>query len=92
VSKDISKWFPTAKPGEIHVYHTGFLAMDNPVIGRDARQLAAKGQVCLIQRRLTKYRFEYLAVKMATPNPDLTWPQWPISAHDFHKPELEVIQ
>lgn len=98
MSKDISTWFKSAKPGESYVYHEGFLAMDNPVIGRDAQRLAARGEVCLVQRRvytnrgkIAKNRFAYVAVKTTRPNPDLTWPQWPVAVHDFRKPEFEII-
>ena len=74
---ELLRWLDQTKPGELLIYHRGFLAVDRvPVLGRlsesDARELsrvaslawrsAQTGIVHLVQRRIGSSNFNYLIV------------------------------
>ena len=74
---DLLAWLGQAQPGDVLEYHQGFLALDRSphartlserdriALGRLARRamwLADQGLVHLLQRRVCRDRFSYLAI------------------------------
>ena len=79
---DLLAWLSQAEPGDVLEYHQGFLALDRSphartlgerdriALGRLARRamwLADQGLVHLLQRRIGRDRFSYLAIARARP-------------------------
>lgn len=71
VDNDVEKYI-RMQPGEVHIYHTGMLAMDRGKTGKGAevadRAVAAyrayqSGLVHLVQKRLGPYKYQYMAVR-----------------------------
>ena len=77
----IDTWMKTAKPGDVYIYYFGFLAVDKSRYSDTKRlrtaakatRLAREGKVFLLQRRLDKAKFEYLAIKAKQENKRRTW-------------------
>lgn len=70
--KHIETWLRTAQPGNRFVYYEGFLARDRLSLGaggtgirnaKKAMELAADGVVHLIQNRVGKLHWEYIAIR-----------------------------
>ena len=77
----IDTWMKTAEAGEVYTYYLGFLAADKSSysdtkrlrMAAKATRLAREGKVFLLQRRLDKAKFEYLAIKAKQENKRRTW-------------------
>ena len=81
MSVGIDTWMKTAEAGEVYTYYVGFLAADKSSysdtkrlrMAAKATRLAREGKVFLLQRRLDKAKFEYLAIKAKQENKRRTW-------------------
>ena len=81
MSVGIDTWIKTAEAGEVYTYYLGFLAVDKSSYSDTKRlrtaakvtRLAREGKVFLLQRRLDKAKFEYLAIKAKQENKRRTW-------------------
>jgi hypothetical protein len=64
---EFSEWLTAAKPGDKYTYCTGFLARsgDTKVLaaGNDAWRAYELGLVYLVQKKLAKNDYEYIAVR-----------------------------
>ena len=81
MSVGIDTWMKTAEAGEVYTYYLGFLAVDKSSysdterlrMAAKATRLAREGKVFLIQRRVGKAEFEYIAVKARREDKSRTW-------------------
>ena len=77
-ASEFRMWLASANPGERITYLTGFLGKSlgdgkDPslaaLVALQSSTYGARGRVCLVQRRLGRNHFEYIAVKRgATPS------------------------
>ncbi len=69
----VKRWVNSAAPGDCLVYYKGFLCRDRGKqrsigeIGREAQRAADAGMVCLVQKRVSKMVWEYIAVRCGAP-------------------------
>lgn len=81
---DFEAWLAKAKPGEEYVYHRA--NMSNSIFGRNTAlfaclyEYAAEGQVALLQRKLSPFCFDYLAVRLSKRAPSWLNPL-PVGKH-----------
>ena len=75
---DLQAWHQTAEPGDQITYFKGTICnkpKTHPVKVA-AQLLARQGKACLVQRRIGKNSFEYIAIKTKYNDARLTWPEY----------------
>ena len=67
---EFSAWLKTAKPNSKYTYHLGFSLTDSLLsaeIRKIAWNMACKGDIYLVQKKIQRYEYKFIAVKASSP-------------------------